>query len=319
MNIYTRNLTPRKSQPVIVYIHGGGDRLTSKKFSWNFNLFRQISGFYSGSSSLNSYSPDYFLTHDVIIVIFNYRLGPLGFLSLSDKSLNVPGNAGLKDQQIVLEFVRDNIYNFGGDPNNVTLMGHSSGASCVAFHCVAECSRDLFHRAVIMAGTPYGYECDINWTKRLAVKLGFEGNLENEREILRFLETADVLQMAESGMLLITDEDRKDRDLYFAFMPSIEPYANDYTFLSTSIHNLFENAWSKDIDILIGAVANEGKLQSASVKDKILNLIEEIPKELKIHQNKEKSEEIREKFESIFRQNYFAGGVDEELGWENVS
>jgi carboxylesterase type B len=289
------------------------------RFSWNFTKFYIFSGFFSGSSTLNSYSPDYFLTHDVILVIFNYRLGPLGFLSLSDKSLNVPGNAGLKDQQIVLEFVRDNIHNFGGDPNNVTLMGHSSGAGCVAFHCVAESSRGLFHRAVIMAGAPYGYDCDINWTKRLAAKLGFEGNLEDEKEILRFLEAVDVLQLAENGMALITDEDKKNYDLYFAFTPSIEPYVSDSTFRSTSIHNLVENAWSRDIDILIGAVANEGKVQSSNVKDfKELIFMDEIPRELKIHQNKEKSEEIREKFEPLFREIYFKD-ADEEIAWENVS
>lgn len=83
-----------------------------------------------------------------MIVIFNYRLGPLGFLSLQDKSLNVPGNAGLKDQQMVLEFVRDNIHNFGGDAGNVTLMGHSSGGASVNFHCITETSRGLFHRSV---------------------------------------------------------------------------------------------------------------------------------------------------------------------------
>lgn len=60
-----------------------------------------------------------------MLVTVNYRLGPVGFLSLDDPDLNIPGNAGLKDQAYALKWVQRNIANFGGDPNNVTVFGES--------------------------------------------------------------------------------------------------------------------------------------------------------------------------------------------------
>ena len=62
---------------------------------------------------------------DVVLVTINYRLGPVGFLSLEDPELGIPGNAGLKDQTFALKWVKRNIERFGGDPNNVTVFGES--------------------------------------------------------------------------------------------------------------------------------------------------------------------------------------------------
>lgn len=75
------------------------------------------------------YGPDYLLQKDIVLVTINYRVGPIGFLSLKDPELNIPGNAGLKDQIFALKWVQKNIANFGGDANNVTLIGTSVSIS----------------------------------------------------------------------------------------------------------------------------------------------------------------------------------------------
>lgn len=67
-----------------------------------------------GSGMRTRFGPDYFLDYDIIFVTYNYRVGPLGFLSTGDE--NCPGNSGLKDQVLALKWVRDNIKQFGGDP-----------------------------------------------------------------------------------------------------------------------------------------------------------------------------------------------------------
>lgn len=91
--------------PVAVYIQGGG--------------------FQMASSVDVMYRADYLLQKDIVFVALNYRVGPMGFLSLKDQSLAVPGNAGLKDQLLALKWVAKNIESFGGDPDNVTIFGTS--------------------------------------------------------------------------------------------------------------------------------------------------------------------------------------------------
>lgn len=125
----------RKLKPVIVYIHGG------------LFLF--------GSNSRNMLGPEFLLLEDIVLVVPNFRLGLLGFLSLENLSLDVPGNAGLKDQVLALQWVQSNIKAFGGDTNNVTMMGHSTGAISVHYHLLSECSKGLFHKIVILSGTVF--------------------------------------------------------------------------------------------------------------------------------------------------------------------
>jgi juvenile-hormone esterase len=97
---------------------------------------------------------------DVIFVTMNYRLGPLGFLSTGDS--HMPGNFGLKDQALAIEWVKKNIQYFGGDDRKITLMGQSAGASSVHLHMMSssEWARDSFQRAVMLSGNgngPYAY------------------------------------------------------------------------------------------------------------------------------------------------------------------
>ena len=76
---------------------------------------------------------------NVIIVTVNYRLGPLGFLSLGNDM--VPGNNGFRDQNLAMKWVQDNIEDFGGNPDSVTLFGESAGSYSVAVHLVSPLSK----------------------------------------------------------------------------------------------------------------------------------------------------------------------------------
>jgi carboxylesterase type B len=79
----------------------------------------------SGSGNTDLYGPEHLLKKDIVLVSINHRYSAFGFLSTGDE--NAPGNQGLKDLVLGLEWVRDNIANFGGDKNDVTIFGHSAG------------------------------------------------------------------------------------------------------------------------------------------------------------------------------------------------
>jgi len=138
---------------VIVYIHGGANVLGS-------------------GHSIYEAGPQYLLDHDVVFVAFNYRLGALGFLSTN--SSESKGNFGYLDQVMALEWVRDHITHFGGDPEMVTILGMSAGSMAVSLHLASPLSAGLFHRAILMSGSVTNH-FDIDnlfWTRKLARELG---------------------------------------------------------------------------------------------------------------------------------------------------
>ncbi|XP_069694919.1 venom carboxylesterase-6-like [Periplaneta americana] len=132
INVYSPMLPAGGSAPlldVIVNIHGGG--------------FTYAEGSYLG--------PKYLLDRDVVLVTFNYRLGPLGFLSTEDEV--VPGNMGLKDQTAALRWIQRNIASFGGNPASVTLTGQSAGGASVQYHYLSPTSHGLFQRGISQSGS----------------------------------------------------------------------------------------------------------------------------------------------------------------------
>ncbi len=122
--------------PVMVHIHGS---------SWKY-----------ASSSWPLWTGDSLAREGVIVVSFNYRLGLLGRFAHPALSRAQAGellaNYATMDQIAALEWVRDNIASFGGDPGNVTLFGHSAGGTSVAFLMVTPRSEGLFHRAIVQSG-----------------------------------------------------------------------------------------------------------------------------------------------------------------------
>jgi para-nitrobenzyl esterase len=140
-NVWSPSPAPTDA-PVMVWIHGGG------------NFAGSAADFVPGTEQ-RWYDGQYFASRQgVVLVTFNYRLGPLGFFplpALADEGSPL-GNQGLLDQRRLLEWVRDNIAAFGGDPGNVTIFGESAGSADVCYHVASPGSRGLFHRAISQSG-----------------------------------------------------------------------------------------------------------------------------------------------------------------------
>jgi para-nitrobenzyl esterase len=133
LNVFTPGCDTA-GRAVMVWIHGGG--------------------FLTGTGSIPWYDGTRLAQRDVVVVTINYRLGVLGFLHLDDMAggFEGSGNAGLLDQVAALEWVRDNIAAFGGDPGRVTVFGESAGAMSVATLLGVPAARGLFQRAILQSG-----------------------------------------------------------------------------------------------------------------------------------------------------------------------
>ena len=133
LNVFTPGVLGRR--PVLVFIHGGGFIIGAGAQYPGDDLSRR---------------------GDAVVVTLNYRLGFLGFNGFAEL---FPGderfvaNAGLLDQRLALEWVRDNIAAFGGDPENVTIAGESAGAVSVTCHLAAKASQPLYHKAIVQSGS----------------------------------------------------------------------------------------------------------------------------------------------------------------------
>ncbi|XP_046676959.1 juvenile hormone esterase-like isoform X1 [Homalodisca vitripennis] len=191
LNVYTTEHPDKSTEnkPVLFSIPGGG--------------------FLCWSGSSTKTGVENFMNGDVVVVSFNYRVGAFGFLSLENEE--APGNAGLKDQTLALQWVHDNIDSFGGDPNNVTLIGVSAGGASVHFQLLCPQSRGLFHKAIIQCGfanNPWAnQEAPRETALELAKALGCTS--EDSDEVLQFLKSASADDIVAGTHKLCMAERRK--------------------------------------------------------------------------------------------------------------
>src|SRR5580658_8872972 len=135
LNVWTGSLEGRK-RPVMVWLHGGG--------------------FAVGSGSAPTYDGARLAARgDVVVVTINHRLNVFGYLYLGEvagEAFAQSANVGMLDIVAALQWVRDNIAEFGGDPGNVTIFGESGGAGKVSVVCAMPAAKGLFHKAIMQSG-----------------------------------------------------------------------------------------------------------------------------------------------------------------------
>jgi para-nitrobenzyl esterase len=137
INVFTPALKDGRKRPVMFWIHGGGYT--------NGNAIEQDG--YNGENLARA--------GDVVFCSINHRLGPLGYCNLAGvggEKYAASGNVGQLDIVAALEWVRDNIANFGGDPGNVTIMGQSGGGAKICVLTAMPSAKGLFHKAVVLSG-----------------------------------------------------------------------------------------------------------------------------------------------------------------------
>ncbi|XP_077326629.1 acetylcholinesterase isoform X1 [Lithobates pipiens] len=233
LNIWVPHPRPSNAT-VMVWIYGGG--------------------FYSGSSSLEVYDGRY-LCHaeNVIVVSMNYRVGAFGFLTLTPGSADAPGNVGLFDQRLALQWVQDNIVFFGGDPRTVTIFGESAGGASVGMHVLSPGSHNLFSKAILQSGSP-----NTPWAtvtpqegRRRAELLGklLECRQGNDSELLNCLRTKPPQKLIDHEFSVLP----APCVFRFAFVPVF-----DGDFFPDAPETMLNMGRFKPCPLIVGVNQNEG-------------------------------------------------------------
>lgn len=252
-------------------------------------------GFATGVSSLDIYNGSILAGEENIIVVsINYRLAALGFLYLGQ---DLPGNAGIYDQIMAMEWVRDNIAFFGGNSANITLFGESAGAASAAFHLLSPISRNFFSQAILQSGSatsPWAI-LDREVAFMRSLKLARNVGCELSSSLLSFIQSSSssalvskslvdnlilhnnnfdkVIQCLQkvAPMELINREETLDGVVEFAFVPIVDGYfLNEDPLISLREKNF------KQTNIMVGSNKDEGTYWLVYNQPHLFNLTENV-------------------------------------------
>ncbi len=223
LNVWTTDTKAKK--PVMLWIHGGG--------------------YATGHSSWN---PGYGLAQkDVVFVSLNHRLNILGYLDLSSfgEKYKYSGNVGELDIVAALKWIRDNISRFGGDPDNVTIMGHSGGGGKVGAIMCMPSAKGLFHKAIIYSGVIVGSNTTATSSKlgeAVVRELGLTAADIDKIQTIPYDELNEAGRRATAGL----------RGISGGFAPTMD----GEVIVAQPFSPAFAD-FSKDIPIIIGSTLNE--------------------------------------------------------------
>uniref|UniRef100_A0A1B6CWJ1 Carboxylic ester hydrolase n=1 Tax=Clastoptera arizonana TaxID=38151 RepID=A0A1B6CWJ1_9HEMI len=248
INVYTPNLPAngKPLKPVMFWIYGGS--------------------FQTGDGIL-IYGPDYLVAKDVVVVTFNYRLNSLGFLSLGNNLIS--GNVGLKDQVEALRWVKQNIANFGGDPNRVTIFGESAGAASVEYLILSPSASGLFQQAIVQSGSALSPWAFTRSPKENAFKLAevLGRNFTNETELYNFLMAQPAYELTRGASKITSDAADNFRSETFSFfVPCAEDENGDKPFITKPPEEYLLKGNFNKVPMIFGTLDGEGIVVPSAVK-----------------------------------------------------
>lgn len=223
--------------PVMVFIHGGG-----------FNTGASSNVIYDGQALA--------ARHGVVLVTFNYRLGPLGFLAhplltAEDPTHPASGSWGFEDQRAALEWVRDNVSAFGGDPDDVTLFGQSAGGLAVCAHLVSPRSAGLFHRVAMESGPCFELFATLEQAEaqgeELAAAVGCD-TAADAPACLRAIPAADLLDAIPLRL-----------GMFFGEGALWAPVVDDWNLVDEPSHAVRDGG-PRELEVLLGSNGREGSM-----------------------------------------------------------
>lgn len=194
---------------------------------------------------------------NVIVVVINYRLHALGFMYMP--SMGITGNAGMKDQQMALEWVYENIESFGGDPHKICLFGESAGAACVNFHLLNPKSRKFINTMILQSGSAM---CEWNFqglTEGTALELAKIVGCESEsvEEAYKTLMAIPVKDLYDNCDNVLTEEE-ENNGYRKKWRTVIEAESDDAFITQSSLDAIINQAGEFTIPIIIGGNNGDG-------------------------------------------------------------
>ena len=244
VNVWTSSLKPDSKLPVMVWLHGGG-------FSEGSS---QEQAGYDGTHLARD--------HGVVVVSLNHRLNVLGYLDLSafGAKYAASGNVGMLDIVKALEWVRDNIAAFGGDPSNVTIFGQSGGGGKVTTVMAMPSARGLFHKAIVQSGSIFNLMTP-QYSRRIgAATVAGLGITPSRLEELDTVPYEKLLAAYRKAVQQVTEEAREDGAFPTNFLDMIlfgQLPVVDGEVIPVPPSSPEALALSKDVPTIIGTVYNE--------------------------------------------------------------
>ncbi|XP_046660663.1 acetylcholinesterase-like isoform X1 [Homalodisca vitripennis] len=267
MNVFTPvgSSSTAAKLPVMAFIHG--------------------SGYTVSSSASRLYGPDFLVSKQVILVTFNYRLGAAGFLTLGSKV--APGNLGLTDTLLALQWIQEEITVFGGDPDKVTLFGESAGGAAVISHYLSPQSTGLFTKAIAQSGSALADWAvlplaeGVRRSKILAQRVGCNPN-DIDTILLSCLQKTNIKDIVSNQFISLPFEDVISGTIGIRFVPVLDTYLTaDIPFFNDTLSNLMEEAMARGKPLMNGFNTHDGVVKwrlDESWKEVENNLAQFIPR-----------------------------------------